>query len=92
MAQECINRLKQETGIRSGATVSGNIADVNVNATSVTTSDALLLGVSVGAGAASGVRSSVTGAEAYWVWAGSMAVSTKVRERVPDGTMKSFFS
>ncbi|MBR6890581.1 MAG: hypothetical protein IKN05_06285, partial [Clostridia bacterium] len=43
-----INRLKQETGIRSGATVSGNIADVNVNATSVTNSDALLLGVSVG--------------------------------------------
>ena len=50
----------------------------------------LIAGGLVGLGAVSGDRSSVMGAEAYWVWAGSMAVNTKVRDRVPAGTMHSF--
>ena len=41
-------------------------------------------------GAISGERSSVMGAVEYWVWDGSRAVMTKVRERVPAGTMNSF--
>ena len=50
----------------------------------------LIAGGLVGFGAVNGERSNVMGTEAYWVCAGSTAVSTKVRERVPAGTMNSF--
>ena len=44
----------------------------------------------VGLGAVKGERSSVMGTEAYWFWAGSMAVSTNVNDRGPAGTTNSF--
>ena len=50
----------------------------------------LMAGGLVGLGAMRGDKSSIWVGEACWAWAGSMALMTKDRDRVPWGTTNSF--